>query len=84
MVLQAFNQKSTEELCHLEKPLQEIQYLKELFLSQQLLHTVVTSTFGVFPLIVNSEMQEGQQVVIIKQNFVSGLLKGHVHIWKRE
>ena len=38
-------------------------------------------TFAVFALVVHSEVQQRQEVVVVQENFMSRLLKGHVHVW---
>lgn len=37
-------------------------------------------TFAVFGLEVDGEVQQRQQVVVVQENLMSRLLKGHVHI----
>lgn len=38
------------------------------------------STFAVFALVVDGEMQQGQQVVVVQQHLMGCLLERHVHI----
>lgn len=37
-------------------------------------------TFAVFALVVNSEVQQRQQIVIVQQHLMSCLLEGHIYI----